>query len=103
MASSSGKRFVLGASGEDRGADAIGRSRDSVYADADRVVNRVQNRGSGGNHGLFADPFRAEWADRRGIFDQDGLDRRHVSGRRNQVVMEILAFAGEEFFHESMA
>ncbi len=74
--------------------------RHAANAYANRIVNRVENCRSGWNHRLLADPFGAERADGRGIFDENRLDRRHVAGRRNQVVMKILAFAGKKFFHQ---
>ena len=63
-------------------------------------MNCVENRGRGWDHRLLADPFGAEWADGRRIFNENRLDRRHVARGRNQIVMKILAFAGKEFFHQ---
>ena len=99
MASSS-VTFFFRAGCQNCGADAVGRGRHAMDANADRVLDRVENRRRGRNHRLLADSLGAKRADRRGIFDQDRLDRRHVAGGRNQIVMQILALAGEEFFHQ---
>ena len=80
--------------------DAVGRGRHAVNANADRVVNCVEDRRSGRNHRLLADSLGAERSDRRRIFDEDRLDRRHVAGGGNQVVVKVLALAGKEFLHQ---
>ena len=74
-----------------------------MNAHANRIMNRIENRRRGRDHRLLADSFRAEGPDRRRIFDQDRLDRRNVARRRNQIVVQILAFAGEEFLHQRHA
>ena len=88
---------------EDGGANAVGRRGQAANAHANRIVNCVQDRGRGWNHRLLADPFGAERPDRRRIFDENRLDRRHVASGRNQIVMKVLAFAGEKLFHQRHA
>ena len=39
----------------------------------------------------------------RGILDQDAVDRRHVADGGDQVVVQVLAAAGEEFLHQREA
>ena len=82
------------------GANAVGRCGQTVHAHANRIVNGIEDRGRGRNHRLLADPFGAERADRRRIFDEDRFDRRHVAGRGNQIVVKVLAFAGKKFLHQ---
>ena len=89
--------------GEDRGAHAVGRGGDSPNAHAGGIVNRVEDCGGGGNQGLLADAFRAVRTDRGWIFDEDGFDRGHIADRGDQIIVEILALAGKEFFHQSHA
>src|SRR6476661_8002042 len=103
MASESGTGGVLRALREDGGADAVRSCWDPVDADSNSVMYGIQNGRGGRDDCLFADAFRAEWADGRWIFDQDRFDGRHVSSGRDEVVVQVLALAGEEFFHERMA
>src|SRR5579883_203948 len=102
MASPSGTLSPSLSGLEDRGAHTVRRRRYAPNADANRIVNRVQDRGSRRNDGLLADSFRPEWADGRRVLDQDGLNRRQVSDRRNQIVVEVLPLAGEELFHQRL-
>ncbi len=37
------------------------------------------------------------------VLDQDALDRRHVANRRDQIVVQVLALAGEELLHQREA
>src|ERR1700732_2312152 len=78
------------------GADAVGRRGHAADAYTNRIVNCVENCRSGWDYRLLADPFGAEWANGRRIFDENRLDRRPVASRRNQVVMKVLAVAGEK-------
>ena len=89
--------------GEDGGAHAVGRGGDSPNAHAGGIVNCVQNCGGGGNQGLLADAFRAVRTDRGWIFDEDRFDGGHVADCGDQIVVEIFAFAGKEFFHQGHA
>src|SRR5207302_5808991 len=76
------------------------RGGNAADAYAGGVVNRVQDGRSCRNHCLLANTLGAKWADGRGIFYKDGLNRRHVAGGWNQIVMKILALAGEELLHQ---
>src|SRR5215469_5777204 len=89
--------------GENGSAQAVGSRRNLVNAHAGRIVNGVENRRGCRNYGLLADSFRAERADGRRIFDQDGFDWRNVPGRGDQIVMQVLALSWEEFFHQRHA
>src|SRR5882724_1467807 len=93
----------LSASVYDGFADSVGRGWDAADADSSRVVNGVQDGGSGWDHGLFADTFCAERADRGRVFDEDGFDGWDIADRGDEVVVQVLAFAGEKFFHECHA
>ena len=72
-------------------------------AHAGRVVDRVEDRRRGRDQRLLADALGAERADRRGILDQDRFDRRHVADRRDQIVVQVLAAAGDELLHQRQA
>src|ERR1700687_4220421 len=82
------------------GAAAVGRRRHAADAYTNRIVNCVENCRSGWDYRLLADPFGAEWANGRRVFDENRFDRWHVASRRNQIIMQVLAFAGEKFFHQ---
>src|SRR5277367_2445469 len=103
MASSSATGSSSLVASEDGFAYAIRRGGNPAHAYAGSVVNRIQDRRSSRNHGLLADTFRAEWSDRRRIFNQNRFDWRNVSDRGDQVVMQILALAGKEFLHQRHA
>src|SRR4030088_1996586 len=103
MASSSGTRISGTASGENCGANPIGSCRHFANANAYGIVNRVEDGRRGRDHRLLTDSFGAEGTDGRTLLDQYGFYRRHVSRGWNQVVVQILAFAGCELFHERHA
>src|SRR5579871_4686459 len=89
--------------GQDGSADAVRGGGNAVNANTCRIMNRVENGRGGGNDSLLADTLRAEWADRGRLFNQNRFDGRNITGRRNQIVVEILALAGEKLFHEGHA
>src|SRR5438270_309423 len=101
MASSSGTG--VSARGEDGGANPVRSRGHYANANADGVVNRVEDGGRSGDHRLLPDSLSAEGTDGRTLFDQYGFYRRHVACRWNQVVVQILSFAGREFLHERHA
>src|ERR1700737_1316900 len=103
MASSSGTGFFRWRGGEDGGADAVRRGRHAANAHTDGILDRVEDRGSGGDHGLLADSFRAERSNRRRIFDENRFHRWHVAGGGNKVVMNIFPPSGKEFLHQRHA
>src|SRR6266853_4463040 len=82
------------------GADAVRRCGHAADAYTNRIVNCVENCRSGWDYRLLADPFGAEWANGRRVFDENRLDRRHVARGRNQIVVKVLAFAGKELLHQ---
>jgi hypothetical protein len=67
------------------------------------MMDGVQNRRRGWDHGLLTNAFRPERPYWRGIFDQDAFNRRHIPDRRYQVVVQVFTFAGEKFFHNRHA
>ena len=73
------------------------------FADAGRVMDGVEDRRRGRDQRLLADALGAERADRRRVLDQDALDRRHVADGRDQIVVQVLALAGEELLHQREA
>src|ERR1700730_19400770 len=99
MASSSGM-FLFYAGLRPRGWYASGCRRIAGDAYASRIVDGVEDRGSSRNHSLLADSLGAERPNRRRVFDENRLNRRHVPSGGNQVVVKVLAFPGEEFLHE---
>ena len=88
---------------QDGGAHAVGRRGHAVNAHADRVMDGVQDRGRGRDQRLLADALGAERADRRGVLDQDRLDRRHVADGRDQIVVQVLAAPRRELLHQRQA
>src|ERR1700687_5604323 len=94
---------MIRSAGENGLADAIWGSGNPAHAYAGSVVNRIQYRGRSRDYGLLSDAFRSEGADRRGVFDQNRFDQRNVAGCRDQIVVQILAFAGEELLHQCHA
>lgn len=67
------------------------------------MMDAVQNRRRGWNYGLLTNAFRPVRPYWRRIFDQDAFNRRHIPDCGYQVVVKVLTFAGEEFFHECHA
>src|SRR5437879_3321329 len=101
LSGTSGSSAVVGGAGEDGLAYAVRGCGNPAHTDASGVVNRIQDRWSSGDDSLLADAFRPEWPYGGWIFDQDRFDWRYIAGRGNQVVMQILALARKEFFHQS--
>ena len=67
------------------------------------MVDGIEDRGGRGDQGLLADALGTEGTDRGGTFHQDGGDGRHVADGGNQVVVEVLALAGDELLHQRHA
>src|SRR6476646_3338001 len=84
-------------------ADAVGSCGNSSHAYTSRVMDRIENCWRGRNYGLFANSFRPKRSQGRWILDQNRFNWRHITHRWNQVVVQILAFARKEFFHERHA
>src|SRR5258707_2240839 len=103
MASSSPTRVSEGTRGQNGGTNPIRGCGDFANANADGVVNRVEDGGRSRDHRLLPDSLGAEGTDGRTLFNQYGFYRRHVARRGNQVVVQILPFAGRELFHERHA
>src|ERR1700730_16478710 len=94
-----GSAAVTGSAGEDGLAYAVRGCGNPAHAYPGRVLNRIQNRRRRRDHGLLPAPFRPESPDWGRVFNQDRFDRRYVAGRGNQVVMQVFAFARNEFLH----
>src|SRR5215470_7243712 len=88
---------------ENRCAYSIRSCRHFANTDSHRIVNRVENRRRGWNHSLLANPLRPKRTDGRRLFDQNGLDLRHISSRRNQVIVQVLTLARKELLHQRHA
>src|SRR5579871_505626 len=84
-------------------AHAVRRRRNLADAHSHRVVDRIQNCRRSWNYRLLSNSLGAKRSNRRWLFDQNRFDLRHVSGRWNQVIMQILSLAGKEFFHQRHA
>src|SRR3984957_13600633 len=67
------------------------------------MMDGVKDRGRSRNQRLLADALGPERANRGTVLDQDALDRRHVADRRDQIVVQVLALAGEELLHQREA
>src|SRR5436190_5864769 len=95
---------ISGASrGQNGSTDPIRRCWHFANANANGVVNRVEDGGCRRDHRLLPDSLGAEGTDGRTLFNQYGFYRRHVAYGGNQVVVQILSFAGREFLHERHA
>src|ERR1700736_4081715 len=79
---------------------AIGRRGYLANARAGRMMDRVENGRRRGDQRLFANALGAERADGRSVLHKNGFDRRHVADRRDEIIMQVLALAGEELFHQ---
>src|SRR6476661_6383596 len=107
MASSSGTlvfhSHVSYSSGENCRAKPVGCCWHAAHANANRIVDSVENCGCSRNYGLLADTLGTERANWRRILDQDRFNRRHIANRGNQIVVKVLTLAGKEFFHQRHA
>ncbi len=98
-------RGVGGGVGGGHGAGSAASTRSGVAGTRVRRTpvacgDRVQDGGGGGDQGGLADALGAVGAERVGVLDQDGLDRRHVADGRDEIVVQVLGPAGHVFLHQ---
>ena len=72
-------------------------------AGAGRVMDGVEDCGRSRDQSLLADPFCAKGSDGRRLLDENAFHRRHVADGGNQIVVQVLAFAGNKLFHQRHA
>lgn len=70
----------------ERAKDLVGRDRELADAHADRVVDRVRDRGRGGDDAELADALRTVRAAGIALLDEDGPYARKVGGPGQRVV-----------------
>ena len=73
------------------------------YAGREETGMALKIAGAVGLQCLPADALGPVRADRGAIFDQDALHRRHVADCGDQIVVQVLALAGEELLHQREA
>src|SRR5438552_18858631 len=103
MASSLPTGISAASRGQNGSTDPIRRCWHFANANANGVVNRVEDGGCRRDHRLLPASLGAEGTDGRTLFNQYGFSPRHVAYGGNQVVVQILSFAGRELLHDRHA
>ena len=88
---------------QDRRTQAIRRRWNARDAGAGRVMDGVEDCGRGRYQSLLADPLGAKGSDGSRLLDENAFHRRHVADGGNEIVVQVLAFAGNKLFHQRHA